>query len=177
MPPGLAWADTECAGRAGPELTTGTSAAAAVNSSSAEATSRCTADWVAPASGTRWLSRWLTAALISASTHHTSWIQASQMTTDRISKMAVMSSWPVSADSFGAECGIGRPTTVIRAIGTPMVSAARASTAATPSSTSAGVRCGIFAGCRRPGIGGAISRPSVRRPTRRPGRRSRWRGR
>src|SRR6266550_1689199 len=44
-------------------------------------------------------SAWLTATLISTSTHHTSWIQASQTITDRMRRIALMSSWLVSADS------------------------------------------------------------------------------
>ena len=88
-------------------MTAGVSAAAAVNSSSAAVTSRCASDWVAPASGTFGLAAaWpcipLAAALISTSTHHTSWIQASQTITDRMRRIAVMSSWLVSADSLGS---------------------------------------------------------------------------
>ena len=62
------------------------------------------------------------------------------MITDRMRRIAVMSSWLVSADSFGMVCGSGRPTTVISAIGTPMVSASSRTMAATPASTSPGVR-------------------------------------
>ena len=153
----------------------GVSAAAAVNSSSAAVTSRCASDWVAPASGTFGLAAaWpcipLAAALISTSTHHTSWIQASQTITDRMRRIAVMSSWLVSADSLGAVCGSGRPTTVISAIGTPTVSATSRTMAPTPASTSPGVRRLIWTGGRRPGIGGAISRPPWRQRCRRLGR-------
>ena len=102
-----------------------------MNSSSAAVTSRCAADWVAPASGTRAGTPTLrTAALISTSTHQTSCTQASQMTTDKIRRIAVTSSWLVSTLALGMVCGIGRPTTVISAIGTPMVSAVSTTTAA-----------------------------------------------
>ena len=152
-------------------MTAGVSAAAAVNSSSAAVTSRCASDWVAPASGTFGLaSAWLAATLISTRTHQTSWIQASQMITDRMRRIALMSSWLVSADSLGRECGSGRPTTVISAIGTPTVSATSKTMAPTPASTSPGVRRLIWTGWRRPGIGGAISRPPGRPRCRRPGR-------
>ena len=177
---GVTWADTEWAGRGGPWLmTAGVSAAAAVNSSSAAVTSRCASDWVAPPSGTRgrvwaWLGFPLAAALISTSTHHTSWIQASQTITDRMRRIAVMSSWLVRAVSFGIVCGSGSPTTVTSAIGTPMVSAVSTSTAPAPASTSPGVRRLIRTGCRSPGIGGAISRPPWRQRCRRPGRPSPW---
>src|SRR5690349_8901720 len=145
-------------------MTAGVSAAAAVNSSSAAVTSRCASDWVAPASGTcglaaAWPCLTLAAALISTSTHHTSWIQASQTITDKMRRIAVMSSWLVSADSLGTVCGSGRPTTVISAIGTPTVNATSKMMAPTPASTSPGVRRLIWTGWRRPGIGGAISRP------------------
>jgi len=69
------------------------------------------------------------------------------------------SSWLVRTLALGMVCGSGRPTTVISAIGTPMVSAVSATTAATPAATSPGVRREILAGGLRPGIGGAISRP------------------
>ena len=165
-------ADTEWAGRGGPWLmTAGVSAAAAVNSSSAAVTSRCAADWVAPASGTFGRVRsWLAAALTSTSTHQTSWIQASQMITDRMRRIAVTSSWLVSAFSFGIVCGMGTPTTAISAIGTPMVSAVSKMMAPMPASTSPAVRCLTWTGFRRPGMGGAISRPPGRRRCRRPGR-------
>ena len=168
-------ADTEWAGRGGPWLmTAGVTAAAAVNSSRAAVTSRCAADWVAPASGT--LGRapvWLAAALTSTRTHQTSWIQASQMTTDKMRRIAVMSSWLVSALSFGIVCGTGRPTRVTSAIGTPMVSAVSKMMAPMPASTSPAVRCLTWTGFRRPGMGGAISRPPGRWRCRRPGRPSR----
>ena len=196
---GVSWADTECAGQGGPWLmTAGVSAAAAVNSSRAAVTSRCASDWVAPASGTfglasAWLEVLLAAALISTSTHHTSWIQASQTITDKMRRIAVMSSWLVSADSLGRLCGSGRPTTVISAIGTPTVSAISRTMAPTPASTSPGDRRLIWTGWRSAGRGTipgtprdwgdaippgppdppgppAISRPPGRQRCRRPGR-------
>ena len=88
-------------GRGGPAWTSaGDSAEAAVNSSSAAVTSRCAADWVAPASGTRDGTPELrTAARISTITHHTSCSQASQMTIDSTRRIDGMSSWWVSTDS------------------------------------------------------------------------------
>ena len=168
--PGLACADTECGGLGGPVLATaGANAAAAVNSSSAAVTSRWAADWVGPASGTRdGTPTLLTAALTSTSTHQTSCTQASQITTDRMRRIAVISSWLVSMDSSGLVCG--RPTTRISAIGTPIVSAVSTTMAATPASTSPGVRRLILTGCLSPGIGGAISTPSAGQRCRRPDR-------
>ena len=71
----------------------GESAVAAPNSSRAAVTSRCTAGWVPPASGTRGgIPVFRTAALTSAIRHATSWSQASQTTTERILSVAGMSS-------------------------------------------------------------------------------------
>ena len=129
-----------------------------MNSSSAAVTSRWAADWVAPASGTRDGTPELrTAARISTITHHTSCSQASQSTIDSTRRIDGMPSWWVSTDTPTVPCGHGSPITPTSAIGTPTVSAARATTAARPTSTSPAVRCGTCTGCLSPGIGGAIS--------------------
>ena len=73
------------------------------------------------------------------------------MITDRMRRIAVMSSWLVSALSFGIVCGIGRPTRATSAIGTPMVSAVSKTMAPRPASTSPAVRCLTWTGLRRPG--------------------------
>jgi hypothetical protein len=130
------------AAAAGPRaVKAGDSAAVAANSSSAVVTSRCTSAWVPPASGTRaGMPALRTAALTSAITQPTSWIQASQTRTDSAFRMANTSSGRLRADSPGTPCGTGSPNTVTRANGTPAVRAARAATAASPSSRSAGDR-------------------------------------
>ena len=171
--------DTVWLGRGGPECANaGDSAAPAVNSSSAAVTRRCAADWVAPASGT-WAGRptLRTAALISAITHHTSWSQASQMTTDSTRRIDGMPSWWVSTDRLAVPCGTGNPMMVIRAIGTPMVSTARAMIARIPISASPAVRVGTCTGFLSPGIGGAISTLLVEQRSRIRTWRSRWRSR
>ena len=134
----------------------GDSAAVAANVSSAAVTSRCTRAWVPPASGT-WagLPVFRTAARTSANTQQTSCSQASQTATDSSRTMLNTSSWWVSTDKLGSECGTGRPNTVTRASGTPAVSASRAAVASSPMSRSVGER---RAGRRVPGIGAAISR-------------------
>ena len=74
-------------------MNAGESAVAALNSSSAAVTSRCTAGWMPPASGTRGgIPVFRTAALTSAIRHTISCSQASQTTTERILSMARMSS-------------------------------------------------------------------------------------
>ena len=138
----------------------GDSAAVAANSSSAVVTSRCTSAWVPPASGTRaGMPALRTAALTSATTQPTSWIQASQTRMDSAFRMAATSSGRLSADSRGTLCGTGSPNTVTRANGTPAVSATRAATATSPSSRSPGDRRRVVVRYGRAGlIGDAISR-------------------
>ncbi len=139
----------------------GDSAVAAANSSSAAVTSRCTSAWVPPASGTlAGMPALRTAALTSAITQHTSWIQASQTSTDSARRMPYTSSGRLRADSRGTLCGTGSPNTVTRAYGTPAVRATRAATATSPSSRSPGDRRRrVAVRYGRVGlIGGAISR-------------------
>jgi hypothetical protein len=140
-------------------VSAGEIAALADASSRAAVTSRCTTAWVPPASGT-WLGIPVlrTAALISAIRHRISCTQASQTTTERILSTEKMSSCWVKVDRLGSECGIGSPTTVTSATGTPMASSASAITAVMPASTSVKVRR-RGAGRRNCGIGGAISNP------------------
>ena len=103
-----------------------------------------------------------TAALISAITQMTSCSQASQTTTASTVRIACVSSWWVSSDTRGRECGSGRPMKVIRPSGTPPVSAASAMTAKIPARTSPAVRRGRSGARVSPGIGGAISTPPLR---------------
>jgi hypothetical protein len=149
-----------CAARGGGPLraNAGDSAADALISSSAAVTSRCAIAWVPPDSGTlAGTPTFLIAALISANTQKTSCSHASQTITDRIWMMFRMLSWWVNRPSVGLLCGIGRPSTVTRASGTPRVSTARATMARTPAATSPAVRRLTVTGRLRPGIGGAIS--------------------
>ena len=153
-------AEIVCAARGGGPLraNAGDSAADALTSSSAAVTSRCAIAWVPPDSGIRaGTPTFLIAALISASTQKTSCSQASQTMTDRIWMMLRMLSWWVSRPSVGLECGMGKPSTVISATGTPTVSTARARMARTPAATSPAVRRLTVTGRLSPGIGGAIS--------------------
>ncbi len=114
---------------------------AAANTSRAEVTSRCTSAWVPPASGIRCgIPALRTAALISAITQQTSWIHASQTTTDSTLRIAVTVSWWVSSDSEGIACGTGSPNTVTSANGTPAVSTASAAMASSPIIRSAAQR-------------------------------------
>ena len=99
----------------------------------------------------------LTAALISANTQKTSCSQASQTMIDRIWMMVSTLSWWVSRPSVGLLCGIGRPSTVISASGTPTVSTVSARMARIPAAMSPPVRRLTVTGRLRPGIGGAIS--------------------
>ena len=96
-------------------------------------TSRCTSAWVPPDSGIRrGIPALRTAALISAITQQTSWIHASQTTTDSTFRIAGTVSWRVSRDSEGMACGVGSPNTVTSANGTPSVSTASAAMASSP---------------------------------------------
>jgi len=71
----------------------GESAVVALNSNRAAVTSRCTAGWMPPASGTRaGIPVFRTAALTSVIRHTASCSQASQTTTEKILRMARMSS-------------------------------------------------------------------------------------
>ena len=139
----------------------GESAAVAAKTSRAAVTSRCTSAWVPPASGTRrGIPALRTAALTSATTHQTSWIQATQTSRDSTFKIAGRSSWWVSSASEGTACGTGSPNTVTSANGTPAVRATSAAMASRPSSRSPAERRrrrGVYRGVRV--AEGAISRP------------------
>ena len=139
----------------------GESAVVAAKTSSAAVTSRCTSAWVPPASGTRrGIPALRTAALTSAITHQTSWIQATQTSRDSTFRIAGRSSWWVSSASEGIACGTGSPNTVTSANGTPAVRATSAAMASRPTSRSPAERRrrrGAYRGVRV--MFGAISRP------------------
>ncbi len=153
-------AEIVCAvrGAAAARAYAGDSAEVALNSSSAAVTSRCAIAWVRPASGIlAGTPAVRTAALISANTQMTSCSQASHTMTDRIRMMLSVLSWWVSRPTVGLLCGIGRPSTVISATGTPAISTVRARIARRPATTSPPERRAAGTGRLCPGIGGAIS--------------------
>jgi hypothetical protein len=158
-PPGWCSAETVCARRAFalPDMA-GDSVAVAVNSSSAAVTSRCAMAWVPPDSGILVGTPTLRiAARTSTATQQTSCSQASQTMTDRIwIRLRMLSSW-VSSPTVGLLCGIGSPSTVISATGTPTIRMARAATARTPATMSPAGRRRGATGRLSPGMGGAIS--------------------
>ncbi|HEY3953804.1 MAG TPA: hypothetical protein VGM53_10535 [Streptosporangiaceae bacterium] len=156
-PPGRRSAETVCARRGWPPPAIAENVAVAVNSSSAAVTSRCAMAWVPPDSGILMGTATLrTAARTSTATQQTSCSQASQTMTDRIwMRLRRLSGWVCSL-AVGPLCGMGSPSTVTSATGTPTISTASAAIASTPAAISPAVRRRWLSGRLSPGVGGAI---------------------